>query len=167
MLTSAEVITGQDDACPSEYTITRTWSVSDCAGNETTHIQVITVEDDAPPSIDIMAVNQTVECDGNGNINDLNDWLASNGGASASDNCSAVTWTNDYNGLSDICGAAGSATVTFTATDECGNASTTQATFTIEDTIAPTIGDCPSDLVLRMWRRLCQCNQHLAKQCGS
>ena len=37
-------------ACPSEYTITRTWIVSDCAGNETTHTQVITVEDTTAPT---------------------------------------------------------------------------------------------------------------------
>ena len=49
-------------------------------------------------------------------------WLASNGGASASDTCSAVTWTNNSTGLSDLCGATGTATVTFTATDACGNA---------------------------------------------
>ena len=46
----SEVITGQDDSCPSEYTITRTWIVIDCAGNETTHTQVITVEDTAAPT---------------------------------------------------------------------------------------------------------------------
>src|SRR5690606_17629938 len=68
------------------------------------------------------------------------DWLASNGGASASDSCSTnLTWTNNFTSLSDECGATGSATVTFTATDECGNFATATATFTIEDTTAPTI----------------------------
>ena len=56
-----------------------------------------------------------------------------------------VTWTNDSTGLSDDCGATGSATVTFTATDACGNASTTTATFTIEDTTAPTMDTAASD----------------------
>ena len=50
-LTLAKLITGQDDACPSEYTISRTWIVSDCAGNETTHIQVITVEDTSSTNV--------------------------------------------------------------------------------------------------------------------
>ena len=57
--------------------------------------------------------------------------------AAASDICGGVTWSNDFEGLSDDCGATGSATVTFTATDDCGNSST-RATFTIEDTTAPT-----------------------------
>ena len=36
------------------------------------------------------------------------------------DACSGVTWSNDYDALSDDCGATD--TVTFTATDDCGNA---------------------------------------------
>ena len=51
----------------------------------------------------------------------LTAWLASNGGASASDACGSVTWTNNNSGLSDLCGSTGTATVTFTATDACGN----------------------------------------------
>jgi hypothetical protein len=64
-------------------------------------------------------------------------WLTSNGGASASDACSEVTWSNNFTALSDLCGNTGSATVTFTATDDCGNSSTTSGTFTIQDTLAP------------------------------
>ncbi|MEO6347727.1 MAG: gliding motility-associated C-terminal domain-containing protein, partial [Aquaticitalea sp.] len=60
-------------------------------------------------------------------------------GASASDACSNVTWTNNYSALSDDCGATGSASVTFTATDDCGNTATSSATFTIADTTAPIV----------------------------
>ena len=84
------------------------------------------------------AMDATVECDGAGNAADLDAWLASNGGASATDACSGVTWSNDFDALSDDCGATGAATVTFTATDDCGNATSTTATFTIEDTTSPT-----------------------------
>ena len=81
----------------------------------------------------------------------LTGWLNNNGGAEASDLCGEVSWSHDYgvngNLLSDLCGATGAVTVTFTATDECGNSSSTSATFTIEDTTAPTI-DCPSDITL-------------------
>ena len=62
-----------------------------------------------------------------------------------SDACSGVTWSNDYDALSDDCGATGSATVTFTATDDCGNASSTTATFTIEDTTNPSLDMMASD----------------------
>jgi hypothetical protein len=67
------------------------------------------------------AMDATVECDGAGNGADLDAWLASNGGATATDACSGVTWSNDFAALSADCGATGAATVTFTATDDCGN----------------------------------------------
>jgi hypothetical protein len=104
----------------------------------------ITVDTTAP-MINPIASAETVECDGEGNVTDLNTWLNSHGGANATDNCSGVTWTNDFTGLSDDCGETGSALVTFIATDACGNFSTTEATFTIEDTIPPSITTPASD----------------------
>ncbi len=133
------------NGCPEDYIIQRTWTVRDACGNETSCVQAIRVQDTTPPVIDVEAEDKTVECDGSGNTADLNDWLANYGGASATDACGDVTWTNDFVALSDDCGATGSVTVTFTATDECDNASVTTATFTIEDTTAPTIDVEASD----------------------
>src|SRR5690606_1236550 len=79
--------------------------------------------------------------DGAGNTDALNAWLASNGGANATDDCGTVSWSNNFTSLSDLCGATGTASVTFTATDACGNTSTTTASFTIVDTTAPVIDD--------------------------
>src|SRR5690606_11538952 len=93
------------------------------------------------------AADLTVECDGSGNTSALNAWLDSNGGATATNNCGAIAWTNDFTALSDLCGATGLATVIFTATDDCGNATTTTATFTIEDTTPPAF-TCPTDISL-------------------
>ncbi|MFD1096876.1 hypothetical protein ACFQ3Q_14065, partial [Salegentibacter chungangensis] len=95
--------------------------------------------DETDPTIDTEAMDETVECDGEGNMAALQAWLDNNGGAMASDSCGDVTWSNDFDALSDLCGATGSATVTFTATDDCGNTSETSATFTIEDTTDPMI----------------------------
>jgi len=90
------------------------------------------------PSI-TAASNSTVECDGAGNTSALNAWLTNNGGATATDVCSGVSWSNNFTSLSDLCGATGAATVVFTATDACGNTSTTSAIFTIVDVTAPVI----------------------------
>ncbi|WP_043706822.1 gliding motility-associated C-terminal domain-containing protein, partial [Tenacibaculum ovolyticum] len=58
-----EEITGQDDACSSEYQITRKWMVSDCAGNTTNHTQEITVEDNEPPILITVLNDVDVNCD--------------------------------------------------------------------------------------------------------
>ena len=100
--------------------------------------QVIVTLACIPVSISVQASDLTVECDGSGNAAELAAWLASHGGAVAINGCGALTWTSNYTGLSDNCGATGSATVTFTVTDGAGNTATTSATFTIEDTTAPT-----------------------------
>ncbi|MDA0729707.1 MAG: hypothetical protein O3C18_08470, partial [Bacteroidetes bacterium] len=117
----------------------RTYTATDDCGNTSTAEQIITLIDAVAPVIEPMASNQTVECDGAGNLEALNAWLDSNGGASATDNCSNIEWSNDFEGLSDDCGATGTVTVTFTVTDDCDNSSSTTATFTIEDTTNPEI----------------------------
>ncbi|MHC4442340.1 MAG: M12 family metallo-peptidase [Planctomycetota bacterium] len=86
----------------------------------------------------------TVECDGAGNIAELNAWLAS---ASASDDCELMSLINDFAGLSDDCGATGSASVTWTATDDCGNTDTCSSTFTIVDTTGPDLS-VPADITI-------------------
>ena len=97
-----------------------TFTATDDCGNATTTAATFTIEDTTAPAV-ADAMNATVECDGAGNASDLEVWLANNGGASATDACSGVTWSNDFDALSDDCGATGAAMVTFTATDACGN----------------------------------------------
>ena len=79
-----------------------TFTATDDCGNssETTHT---TIEDTTAPR-SIRPFDETVECDGAGNTDALNAWLASHGCA-ASDICGGVTWSNDFEGLSDDCGA--------------------------------------------------------------
>jgi hypothetical protein len=91
------------------------------------------------------AMAMTVECDGAGNTSELEAWLDSNGGASATDSCSGVTWSNDYMAMDLDCGATTSVMVTFTATDACGNETSTAATFAVEDTTSPEFTQVPAD----------------------
>jgi gliding motility-associated-like protein len=133
------------DECGATGSASVTFTATDDCGNVATASATFTIVDTVPPNMDIEATDLTVECDGNGNLDQLNDWLANQGGASASDACSDITWTNDYTSLTTLCGNTGSATVTFNVRDECGNIASTIAIFTIEDTTAPTIvGDFES-----------------------
>jgi len=131
-------------SCANEYSVTRTWVATDIYNNADTCSQTIFVVDTTPPVV-TAASDSTVECDGNGNTAALNAWLNANGGATATDACGSVTWSNNFTALSDLCGATGSAMVTFYATDDCGNVDSTSATFTIVDTTPPTISVAASD----------------------
>ena len=118
--------------------ISRTYTVTDACGNEAEAMQVITLIDTVKPTITCPG-DTTTEC-GASNMAQLSAWLAN---VTASDNCDLeVDIDNDYgdeNGLSDLCGATGSVTVTWTATDHCDNEQTCSATFTIQDTTKPEI----------------------------
>ena len=133
-----------DNLTPGNYDLWVRWGDTDCPIDLS---DVTLVNDTADPVIDVEASDEIVECDGAGNVAQLTAWLASNGGASVSDQCSDLVWTNDHTILSDGCGATGNTTVIFTVTDGCGNASTTEATFTIEDTTPPSVTTGPTDLL--------------------
>ncbi len=133
-------------SCANELIITRTWSLTDACENSTTLVQTINIVDTTAPIIDTSANNIIVECDGTGNNSEIQDWVDSNGGATASDSCGNVTWNNNYNGVVSDC--SNPIEVIFTATDECGNSSTTSATYSIQDTNAPNISTQASDLVV-------------------
>ncbi|WP_170146774.1 Calx-beta domain-containing protein, partial [Maribacter vaceletii] len=122
-----ENLTGHDDSCPSEYTITRTWTVTDCVGNGRTHTQTITVEDTtAPTFVETLPQNITVACDAVPDAESL----------TIADNCDAnatVTYTetatNDRN-----CSTGYVITRAWTAVDCAGNDNTHTQTITIEPT---------------------------------
>ncbi|PWA06090.1 gliding motility-associated C-terminal domain-containing protein, partial [Flavobacterium psychrotolerans] len=135
-----------DGACAGSYSVTRTWTAKDGCNNSSTASQTINVQDITAPVITAQASNITVECDGLGNETAMTDWLASNGGATATDTCSNVTWSNNFDILSNDCSAA--VTVQFTAKDACGNTSNTSATFNVKDSTAPLAPDAPINLTV-------------------
>jgi hypothetical protein len=129
---------GLSNGCGATGNATVTFTATDACGSTMT-TAILTVADEEAPVLSLPAMDMVVQCNGSGNVVALNNWLNSRGGASASDVCSGVTWTNNFSGLSNGCGATGSASVIFTATDECGNGTTTNASFTIMDNVAPNL----------------------------
>jgi hypothetical protein len=138
---------GDPTACSDyNYTITRTYTVTDDCGNESTDAYTITVEDTEAP-------------DFSGEITSLN---VSSGGACSAfvtvdltgipDNCASANLTTTYevvtmggsvvntgNGL-DASGTydVGMYDFNFTATDPCGNVSNHTVAVNINDNVAPT-----------------------------
>src|SRR5690606_19733862 len=114
---------------------------TDECGNYSETTASFTIEDNTSPELEATASDETVECDGYGNVLELQNWLDGHGGANASDICGDVTWSHDYAGGGWISGCGGTQylEVEFTATDECGNKVSTGARFTIEDHTAPVI----------------------------
>ncbi|WP_408027144.1 HYR-like domain-containing protein [Tenacibaculum litoreum] len=136
-------------SCEGEVIVTRTWSLTDNCGNKTEKVQTITVKDNTAPVIDETNKNNIdIECGVGDTETTLQDWLNSNAGATATDNCSSVTWTNNYGDDTSVKCDGSYITVTFTATDACGNFSTTTAGYLIKDETPPTITQQPSDITV-------------------
>ena len=128
----SETIAGD---CAGSYTIVRTFTATDDAGNSTSATQTITVEDTTAPEFTSVPADYTAECSDELILDD----------ASASDNCGAVSIEVSSETLAGD--AAGNYTVvrTFTATDDCGNSTTATQTITVEDTTAPEFTSVPAD----------------------
>ncbi len=116
-----------------------TFTVTDECDNSSVTTASFIIQDTISPLIDVDPMDETVPCDGAGNVAALNTWLLDNGGASASEDCGTVSWSHNAGPLSDDCGATGTVNVTFTAIDQCGNTDQASASFTIIDDVAPTI----------------------------
>ncbi len=139
----------QNNQCDFTSVTTYAFTSTDASGNSVRDTATFTIEDTVVPTITSAAQDTTLVCDGSNNTDALLDWLNNNGQATATDNCSSVTWTNDYGQVNPgACQGTGSVEVTFTATDACGNSSSTTATLTIVDTNAPVWTIDPTDLTL-------------------
>ncbi|PKP49488.1 MAG: hypothetical protein CVT94_04800, partial [Bacteroidetes bacterium HGW-Bacteroidetes-11] len=135
------------------YTQTWTANYTDACLNAALPVSITytwTVDTELPVFTTI-PVDIIVECDGSGNGEALENWLAN---VAATDNCGEVEITNNFEGLSNLCGATGTATVIWTATDDCGNTTTTSATFTIVDTQSPVI-TCPQNITVNTDSGIC------------
>src|SRR5690606_40842444 len=73
------------ETCGETCSVTVSFTATDDCGNSESTSATFTIEDTTAPTISISASDLTVECDGNGNLTQLNDWLAANGGASRSE----------------------------------------------------------------------------------
>ncbi len=140
--------TGLMPACGNTGMVNVSFTARDACGNTVIGIAAVTVTDNEAPSLDDPAVSQSVDCADAAAIS-YADWLATHGGANASDDCTPITngnWTTNIISDTPGCGTTFERTVEFTVTDECGNSTVTTATYTLMDDAPPTIVPGPTDL---------------------
>lgn len=125
------------------------FTATDSTGNQSTCTATYKTVDNNLPVIDNTNKQDYIfECDGSSVASALLGWLNNNAGATATDGCGEITWSNNYNGAwTEACGSTGEIIVLFTATDACGNENVTSATFRIVDETEPEL-TVPSDISL-------------------
>ncbi|MBK6929763.1 MAG: HYR domain-containing protein [Saprospirales bacterium] len=124
VIDTSEVRTNGD--CKFNYTLTRTWTVTDEAGNQLVHTQIVTVRDTKAPIAKCKNATVTLDKSGDATVTAamIND--------GSEDNCSApgdLTFTVTPSAFT--CANLGNNTVILTVTDECGNSATCTAIVTV------------------------------------
>ncbi|HEY4964489.1 MAG TPA: hypothetical protein VIH90_07400, partial [Candidatus Saccharimonadales bacterium] len=116
--------------CTNRYTITRTWTATDAAGNSSTGTQTINVDDKTPPVI--ICSNFSVATPSNIPEPDSTTVTATDNGCSGTISIAMINET--YTGLAGKPGFCPTSVIrTWEATDACGNKSTCVQTITVKD----------------------------------
>ena len=131
--------------------VTRTWVATDAAGNQSTAVQVVTVDDTVNPTIVCSTAPTSFSTDpGQCSYKVTNTSLD----PTAADNCDVYTVTHNYamapqsNSLNGAQFPVGSTQVGFTVTDAAGNTAECSITVDVADTQAPTFANCPTTMVM-------------------
>ncbi len=126
--------------CPQEYTITRTWTATDDAGNMDTCTQTIEVVDTTDPVV-TQPADITIECDQPTDPSNT-------GTGTATDNCDTeptVTYADEV--IPGECPQEMTINRTWTATDACENTSSELQVIEVVDTTNPVI-TCPENITI-------------------
>ncbi len=132
-----------------------TYTAEDLCGRTDQITIDFTVQDSNDPDIIVGAKDTIVDCDGSGNSDALNAWLADRADSDASDVCTndadivltlqvanvpvTASQIQDMVNMNLATGCGSVVTVEFAFTDACGNTSTSDADFIIIDTFPPVL----------------------------
>ena len=114
------------------YTLTRTWTATDDAGNSNSASQVITVQDTTSPELIIPSTTR------------LNAPMNSFTTKRLRDNCGSVELTLSTEIIDGACAGTSTIIRTWTATDDAGNSTSATQTISVVDTTAPELS-IPAD----------------------
>ncbi|WP_396600968.1 gliding motility-associated C-terminal domain-containing protein [Algibacter sp. R77976] len=132
-----------DGTCPNEYSIKRTWTATNICGVSVTNTQIITVEDNTAPVLNLPA-DVSAECSDSLTTTEF-------GEATATDNCdpSPIVTYNDER-IDGVCAGTFTITRTWTATDACGNTISADQIISTTDVTAPEFDQTtlPGDIVV-------------------
>ena len=110
------------------YQVTRTWTVTDCAGNARVHNQVVTVQDVTKPNAQCQDITVTLDKFG---VVSITPGQVNNG---STDKCAPPAHLDlALSKTTFNCSNLGNNTVVLTVTDPCLNASTCSATVTVQE----------------------------------
>jgi gliding motility-associated-like protein len=125
-----------------------TFTATDNCNNSSSVVRTFTITNNVPPVITTPASDASGNCSQN-NIGLLfNNWINTQGGSEAEDDCSSVIWTTfpPAPSIHDTCDAA--IEVMFIAGDGCNNFDTTMASFVLTDDTPPAFTSDPSTMIL-------------------
>ena len=127
--------------CGNTSTERYAFTATDACGNTSVTTEALfIIKDTSAPTFDVAPQDSIVQCDGSGNIIQLNGWLADHAGIVADDVCNGTADVSfDLVKETKLCGVTGSSLYRFTITDACGNIATDEASFIIVDTLPPMI----------------------------
>ncbi|MDB0025289.1 hypothetical protein N9D95_01970, partial [Flavobacteriales bacterium] len=153
LATETQIIAGN---AAGNYTVLRTFTATDDAGNTNEATQTITVVDTTAPAFTSVPEDYTIEC---------SDALILDE-ALASDNCSELTIEVSTDTIAGD--ATGNSIVvrTFTATDDAGNSTQASQTITVVDTTAPAFTSVPADYTSECSDELVLDNAMALDNCG-
>jgi hypothetical protein len=133
-LTQSEVIEAGN--CPANYTLIRTYSLSDACGNTASQVWAVVVSDNGSPAFTSVAEDLQLICGDEAELNQ----------PTIFDACSEVTVTASQ--VTQPLTCAYQVITTWTATDACGNSATAQQTTTYSDDVDPEFSFIPESVTL-------------------
>lgn len=147
--------------CAGSWTIERTWTAMDNAGNAVSVMQTVNVEDTTGPSFTVPA-DVSISC-----TDDEMD-LESTGDVTDASDCSgtaSVSFEDEYS--TNGCFANNTISRTWTAVDDCGNENVQVQTITLVDDNAPYFTSVPAGVTLACGDAIPTNNATAADGCSS
>ena len=128
--------------CTGAYKIIRHWTAIDACGNTRKGQQIISIFDNASPTIVDVPKNITVDCKN----------IPAPAALVVKDNCDTqLTSVSPTDKITlGSCSSNYSIQRTWTATDACGNIASQFQIITVKDSIAPTLTNVPSDITVNV-----------------